>query len=334
VAYTVAIIGTGQMAGAYDAEKRPGEPGIYSHAGAYAAAGGFVMTTVCDTDAGRADAFVRRWGGHAAAGGIADILAGRHDVVSLCAPNPLHGRMLIDLLQARCCRAIFAEKPLALDRDEAARVCALSVQAGIPVVVNYQRRFDPVYAQLAERVRQGRVLAAHALYMKGVVHIGMTMLDALDSIFGQPASVLATARSWNADVQEFSYSFVLDYGRHHVSVDAAEEDGGAYAYHVFDIDILFRDGRVLLNDISRQIETREVTDYDYPGVRVLNDRAPQRAEAGYRDSMLGAARYIASLLEGAPHTINRPECSLQHMDTVAAIIQSHESGQRVRLKTS
>ena len=40
---SVAIIGTGNIAGGYDEKKQGGDIGIYTHAGAYAAHGGFEL---------------------------------------------------------------------------------------------------------------------------------------------------------------------------------------------------------------------------------------------------------------------------------------------------
>ncbi|MGE5737737.1 MAG: Gfo/Idh/MocA family oxidoreductase, partial [Betaproteobacteria bacterium] len=54
-------------------------------------------------------------------------------------------------------KAIFCEKPvdLALDR---ARTCAEAVRAaGVTCLIGFQRRYDPTFAALKERIRQGEI---------------------------------------------------------------------------------------------------------------------------------------------------------------------------------
>ena len=157
------------------------------------------------------------------------------------------------------------------------------------------------------------------------------MLDSLDAVFGPPKAVIAIDRAWNEDVQEYSYSFVLFQDDFHIVVNAVENSKFGYAYHIFEMDMLFADGRLVLNDISRQLEAKSVIDYDYPGVRVLNDRHPERYETGYRQSMVSAVQYVSKVARGFPHNVNTPETTARLMQIANAIIKSHEHGERIEL---
>ena len=80
---SVAIIGTGNIAGGYDEKKTDGDAGIYTHAGAYAARDGFELRTVFDVDREVAESFCRRWKAGGISTELGDIYRGFHDVVSL-----------------------------------------------------------------------------------------------------------------------------------------------------------------------------------------------------------------------------------------------------------
>ena len=86
---SAAILGTGQIAGGYDQKKYKGDPGVYTHAGAFKTNAHIQLRTVFDADRRKASAFSKTWGGTAAAS--ADrILEGYHDIVCVCTPDQTH----------------------------------------------------------------------------------------------------------------------------------------------------------------------------------------------------------------------------------------------------
>jgi myo-inositol 2-dehydrogenase/D-chiro-inositol 1-dehydrogenase len=58
---------------------------------------------------------------------------------------------------ARAGKAIFCEKPLDLDRHRAAACAAVAEQCGVPLMVAFNRRFDPNFARLERKIRAGRI---------------------------------------------------------------------------------------------------------------------------------------------------------------------------------
>src|SRR3989304_2491749 len=52
-------------------------------------------------------------------------------------------------------RAVWSEKPIALDLAETGRVVALAEASGIPVQLGFMRRFDPGYVRAKEGVESG-----------------------------------------------------------------------------------------------------------------------------------------------------------------------------------
>lgn len=326
---SVAIIGAGNIAGGFDANRRPDDDGIYSHAGAYRAHGGFRLATVFDADPARAAAFQTVWQVKEAATSLGDILTTRHDVISVCTPDVSHFEILAAILEAGCCKTIFAEKPLALEQKQIAEITDLAGRRGIAVVCNYQRRYEPAHEELRRRILEHpqSLLSVCGHYMKGLRHIGTTMIDSIVQLCGLPTAVQAFSRTYNAAAEDYSYEFVLFYPNFTVVVKTVDAEAVGYAYHLFELDLLFSDGRATLVDISQGLRESPVTEYVYSGVKILNDRESVYRETGYKHSMVGAAKYIHDVTRGQiVHTINTPQAAYNNALIATAIGTSFQDG--------
>ena len=76
------------------------------------------------------------------------------DAVDIVTDESVHGRQAMLCLERG--KAVFVEKPLATDGDEAEAVAALSRDTGLPVVVGNISRFDPRYALLRRELEAGK----------------------------------------------------------------------------------------------------------------------------------------------------------------------------------
>src|SRR5579862_7343176 len=142
---------------------------------------GWVMITICQFGAGRIGAIhagniARRGDARLAAivdtdRAAAERLAGRHgaavsdqaaaladptiDAVVIASSTDTHA----DLVEAaaRAKKAVFCEKPLDLDLRRAKACLAVAEEAGTPLMVGFNRRFDPNFARLERQIRDGRI---------------------------------------------------------------------------------------------------------------------------------------------------------------------------------
>ena len=102
----------------------------------------------------------------------ADVLDAIHDpaveAVVVATPTSTHAGLIEAALRAG--KAVWSEKPIALDLAETSRVVALWRETGLPVQLGFMRRFDPGYvrAKALDRRRRDRtdravpgVLAGH-----------------------------------------------------------------------------------------------------------------------------------------------------------------------------
>ncbi len=77
------------------------------------------------------------------------------DAVLIATPTDTHAALIERAAAAG--KAIFCEKPIDLDADRV-RACLAAVErAGVPLFVGFNRRFDPSFANLRRRLRDGEI---------------------------------------------------------------------------------------------------------------------------------------------------------------------------------
>ena len=124
------------------------------HAGAIAAHPGATLVAVTDAQPKAAEALAARGG--AAVMAPADIAAAPGiEGVLICTPTDTHA----DLIEtfARAGKHVFCEKPVDLDIDRARQVVAIANDAGIKLMLGFNRRFDPNFAAARRAIDQGRI---------------------------------------------------------------------------------------------------------------------------------------------------------------------------------
>jgi predicted dehydrogenase len=105
-------------------------------------------------DAGRRQRFASRTGARTYADWTAMLRSERLDIVSIATYAPLHARMTLGCLEHGV-RAIYCEKPIATGLADAEKMVACCNQAGVLLVINHNRRFNPNYHRLREWVSDG-----------------------------------------------------------------------------------------------------------------------------------------------------------------------------------
>ena len=77
------------------------------------------------------------------------------DAILVCTPTATHA----DLIErgARAGKAVFCEKPVDLSSERIERCLGVVERAGTPLMIGFNRRFDPNFASLRERLAGGEV---------------------------------------------------------------------------------------------------------------------------------------------------------------------------------
>jgi myo-inositol 2-dehydrogenase/D-chiro-inositol 1-dehydrogenase len=125
------------------------------HAANIAASPDATLTWICDPFIGGARSTAERFGGRVTAES-ADLFASREvDALIIASPTPTH----IDLIAAAIDAGIpvLCEKPIDLDIGRVEGIRHKAATSGVPVVLGFNRRFDPHFAELHRRVLSGDI---------------------------------------------------------------------------------------------------------------------------------------------------------------------------------
>lgn len=96
---------------------------------------------------------------------VADPLEAIHDsyveAVVIVTPTGAHAELIEAAARAR--KAIFCEKPIALDVPSTERALAVVRECGVPLQIGFQRRFDSGFAEAQRRIAAGELGRVHLL---------------------------------------------------------------------------------------------------------------------------------------------------------------------------
>jgi predicted dehydrogenase len=252
------IIGCGAIAGGYN--ERASVSGTFSHAAAYRDHPGFEVVACIETDTDRRAAFMAYWSIAEGHDTFASLRASgtAFDVASICAPTALHEELLVDLADANV-KGVFCEKPMTADVDRATAIAKRYRDAGIPIAVNYTRRWNPSIKELAARITDGEfglLLNGVATYDRGVVHHGSHMIDMIQMLAGPVRfDRLIASRSGHTSEDPLCDAVVTTPDG--VPITLLGVDAGSTG--VFELQLVFKNTVVALEDFSRHIRIRRAT---------------------------------------------------------------------------
>jgi len=275
------IIGTGRIGSTLERDPLRTKP--HTHAGWYVSHPHILLSGGADTNPDRLAQFGADWGLPADRlfAAYPDLLSTvRPDLVSVCAYAPDRVAMAQAALRAGA-RGLWLEKAVATSMASARELREAAVAAGASVVVNHPRSQDPHYRAVRRIIDDGTLgplESVHVLFSGHLIHTGTHAWEVLDGWCGPWAEV----RTWPdaapatgepsgsrphadaaADSDASGAGASTDAadigGRVHVrfanGVDAFVS-GGRKSYFIFQFDLIFARGRVLLgNDVNRVLVT-------------------------------------------------------------------------------
>ena len=112
------------------------------------------LQAIIDVDRAAAEQLASRHG--VAAGSQEEALADPSiDAVVIASSTNTHAELVEAAASAG--KAVFCEKPLDLDRRRAEACLAVVAECGVPLMLGFNRRFDPHFARLERQLRDGRI---------------------------------------------------------------------------------------------------------------------------------------------------------------------------------
>ena len=124
------------------------------HGGNVAARRDCQVAYVADADPAAAEALAAATGAKPAS---VDAILGSNQVeaVAICSPTDTHAELIERAARAK--KAIFCEKPIDLDVERIRACLEVVKRANAPLMIGFNRRFDPNFAALQKRVAEGAI---------------------------------------------------------------------------------------------------------------------------------------------------------------------------------
>ncbi len=326
--YRTAIAGCGLIGSEFS--DTASLPGVWSHAAAYAACPDTELVAICDQDEARLDRCGERWNVAARYRDFAQMLdTQRPEIVSICTPDHTHYALIRTALEHPAVRVVFAEKPLALNLEQADELVKFAAARGVILAVNYSRRYAPGFEQLRKMIADGvfgTVRAVSGFYTKGTLHNGSHWFDLANFLIGPTRQVIGINRM-GEDGDDPTLDVMLEFE----SGAAGYLHGcDAAAYAMFEMDIVGSQGRARIVDSGFVIEIYGVVASPFgAGYRklVLQDKI----DGGLENALLAAiVDMVRCLREGG-----MPRCSggdaLQTLNIGFAALCSAQAGRPVIL---
>jgi predicted dehydrogenase len=311
------IVGAGKVGSRFDEE--PGRTTVWTHAGAYlACAHRFRLTGVCELDATNAEAFRRRCPQVPIFTDLATLLTEQQpELVSICTPGETHGAVLNAALKSTKLQAVWCEKPLATNLNEAATMVEACARRAIPLVVSYVRRWMPIWRRaraILENGTLGRPRVVRVALPNRIWTMGSHGIDLVQVLGGAIIEVVPLALP---QLEEEGEPAVAAHLRLKSGAYGILQVTGCKANYLVEAEIVGDAGRLLVREDCGLI-TLELFEPSrrYQGYKELSPPTIERIEppAGF-SPFIAIAEEIADLLSGA---VSRPTC-----DGAAALAVQH-----------
>lgn len=325
--WKAAIIGCGRIASEFDND--PKRLDVSSHAGAYQTHPDIQLLAACDVDPGKRRAFQKRWGEVQVYKNARELFKQEHvDIVSVTTKNDQQYRIMRDAIDAGV-KAIFCEKPFT-DRVARARdIVECCRQREIVLLVDYNRRFDPMHRRLSslmKKERFGRFLGGVVYYSNGFINAGSHAVDLVTFFCGDVTHVRTVGSGGRLEDPDLDVIFTLAGGGR-MFVKSIDAD----SYYQFELDALFERGRVRILRQGTVAEVFHVVDHpEASGVRQLSSHPLQFTDGRYA-TLPDAISHLVNILRGKSTPWSTGENASRVLEILAAATWSSKSGKETKL---
>jgi predicted dehydrogenase len=295
--FDVLIVGCGNIAGGFDAERPPQDLPL-THAGAFSRHPGFRLAACVEPDAAKRAAFMARWSvphgfatfGEAAESGL------RPRLVSICSPTAGHAADLDAALRLQP-SAIFCEKPVTPSLVETQRIVDACERAGVLLAVNHTRRWAPDVVRLQGELAAGdwgELRSIAGTYNKGVLNNGGHLIDLIHFLAGPLFLVAAGEAVHDFWPDDPTVSALL---RTAAGVPVTLGVGDARDYALFELALVTSRGVLVMENGGMTWRVRKTI--DSPHFKGYRSLGPAQELAGEYPCAMTAA--VASLHDALRH---------------------------------
>jgi predicted dehydrogenase len=305
----VLIVGCGNIAGRFDMSNKSANY-AQTHAGAYFKNKKFSITACIEPDQYRREEFMAYWkidNGYPSFS-KAIFSAAKFDVISICSPTDQHESDILSAIDLNP-QIIFCEKPIAPTLKSSKAVALACEKAGIPLAVNYSRRWDMQLRDFLSQLDKGdygKLRSVVGLYNKGILNNGSHLIDLLQLLLGD-LSICSIGQKTNDYLEgDPSISAVLTT-KSGISVHLVT--GHSSDYSLFEVQFIFENSIITMLDGGARWQVRSRKESDvYSGYFALS--IGESKIGGYAMAMENSIDNIHSFLSDGSEILSTAENSL------------------------
>lgn len=326
--YRAAIIGCGKIGSEFADD--PKIKDVYTHAGAYEYCPNTELVAVCDKEREKTDRCKYRW--HISQGytDYLEMLSDNEpDIVSVCTPDQTHFEVIRTILNLSKVKAIFAEKPLAMNVNDAEYLVNLAEKKGVILAVNYSRRYSEKLFEIKKYLHSksfGDIQTINGYYTKGTLHSGTHWFDLARFLIGEYARVKGfdNKKEKNEDPTFDVYAEFKNGTSSYLHACDSNK------FSIFEMDIIGSNGRVFIKDSGHVVEIYHVTESQYySGYNSLH--LSDTISGVLKDTLLHAVEDIVSCLETGQTPRSSGSDGIAALKIAASVHLSVNSGEIIEL---
>lgn len=330
--YTAVVIGCGQVGATYEITTQLPKPA--SHAAALIASPRTELIALVDADTAR----LKQAGEYYHVPMFADskeCLEKRHpDIVVIATPPDTHEELLALALSMKA-RAVLCEKPMADTLESAKRMITLAQDADATVVLNYQRRFFPLFRAARERIAKGElgdIQQATIYYANGLSNNASHLLNALEFLIDDTVAWASGVQNEKNTVAPFG-SNIDGLCRFSRGTIAAVQTFDNNSYGIHDLILFGTKGALKITQFGYSFEWVRVRDgVTFGGMRELDWKG---AECAFdkRSMVQDVLGHVVSCVDGAHPPQSTLADGYRTMQILDALTQSaNEQGKRMYIR--
>ncbi len=246
--YQAAVIGLGRIGMLYDREEQRPHPS--THVYAYLENERTALACAVDTHRDReeilkgispATRFYASYEEAVRSGALDDV-----DIISICTPPGEHFGLIRSIVEREFSGAIFCEKPLVSDEEEARMLDGLMADHPLPLLIpNISRRWNRKLKEVGDALASGEYGSLERIdvrYTRGIYNTGAHLFDLLRMWTGErirQVSVIGETDTSALPEKSYSFAFTLQSGI--PGVAQAFDDRICY---LFEIDLYCSSGKI------------------------------------------------------------------------------------------
>ena len=324
------LVGAGKVGAGYASDPLMARFYPYAtHAQVLAAHPAYDWVAVVDPSADVRDEAVARWGVGIAVADAGELEGLCEPDVAVIATPPQARAQIITALPSLT--AAIVEKPLGVDTAEAAGFAAESAERGLTVQVNFWRRADRLFRDLAARIGHGeigQVQSVFGVYGNGLLNNGSHLVDFVRMLFGEVSSAqtigAATQRATGPLAGDVDVAFALQLSAGPV-VSLLPVDFDHYREN--SLDIWGTAGRLTIvqEGLVAQLCSRR-PNRAMSGEHEIASDAPMLLESTVGDALYELYGNLARTLSGQEDLWSTTTSAVATMATVDAVKESLAQG--------